>query len=145
MAAKDKIVQIGNGRKTEVTLNTGITPKPGQHIMLNLSGVGILPTYANGAIEELLLLEENYLLAGTVREAFPDSANVNCHIPVAGDEVLVLVPSGQTIIVGDLGVVQTATGKVIKTAGTEPTRHYKFLAASGGALAADTLILARKL
>jgi hypothetical protein len=51
-----------DNRRVEVTLNTGITPKPGQHVMLNSSGLGILPTYANGAIEELLLLEEQGLL-----------------------------------------------------------------------------------
>lgn len=141
-----RIVLKGNGHQIEPVLASGVTPKPGQCVTINSSGEAILHTSGGaGNPEEVIVVQENNLIGKTITDAYVAGDKALCYIPCPGDELKVLVKSGENIAVGDIGMLETTTGKTIKLTGTPVMRPFKFLEGSGGALGADTLLRVRKI
>lgn len=141
-----RIVLKGEGHQIEPVLATGVTPKPGQCITINSSGEAILHTSgATGNPEEVIVVVENNLVGKTIDDAYVAGDKALAYIPQAGDELQVLVKSGENIAVGDIGIIETTSGKTIKLTGTPVMRPFKFLEGSGGALGADGLLRVRRI
>lgn len=96
-------------------------------------------TGAGGAVSPIKLVIEQALYGKTVNDAYAVGDNVRFIIPHKGDVLQVLVVTGQTITKGQ-GAEAAASGKwQAATIGAVA----QFLEASGGALAADTLMRVR--
>lgn len=143
MSIHNTIVLKGRGHFIEGKLATGQTPKPGQCISLKSDG-----TYEawNGAVDgerdEIIVLVENDFLGQLKTDAYASGAQFRAYIPQRGDELQVLVTSGENISVGDKLIVKDVTGKMIETTGTPEMEPFKALEGPG-LLAADTHILVR--
>lgn len=130
----------------EGNLDSGSAPKPGQHVSLKSSGeYELWNGSADGEQGETVLVTEDALLGKMVTDAYAVSSRFYGYIPLAGDEVQVLVASGENIAIGDKLIIDDGTGKCIETTGTPEQEVYRALESTGGALAADGLVLVRKL
>lgn len=120
---------------------------PGMAVETNSSGAIILPaiTQANALkLGSFLLLTESPERSAVTAYASGDRG-FYCR-PQRGDRVQVLVKSGQNIAVNDYGIMEAGgSGKWIEVAGTETRYQVQFKESSGGALGADTLLLAEVL
>jgi len=142
--AYNKIVLKGNGHFIEGELASGQTPKPGQCISLKSDGkYEAWNGAADGERDEVIVLCENPNLGYLPTEAYADGSRFQAYIPVPGDELQVLVASGENIAIGDKLIIDDGTGKCIETTGSPEMEPFKALASSGGALGADGLIRVR--
>lgn len=94
-------------------------------------GTGTGPTTTKNPVR---ILKENYLVGGTIDTAYASGDNGFIHIAKAGDVLLVLVASGQTVVRGD-GLSAISSGKWNADAANAAVEA---LESSGGALGADT-------
>ncbi len=144
MSRHNVIVVKGNGHFIEPTMDSGSTPKPGQCISIKSNGLyEPWNGAADGEQDEVIVLTENEGLGGLITDAYPASSRVRAYIPQRGDELQVLVASGENVVIGDKLIIDDATGKMLKTTGTPEMEPFKVLESSGGALAADKLLLVR--
>lgn len=147
MSAHNRIVVRKTPATYEDEAQMAAIAMPGMAVELNSSGAVILPaiTQANALkLGSFLLLAESPERSAVTAYAVGDRGFYAR--PQRGDRVQVLVKSGQTIVVGDYGIFEAAgSGKWIKVAGTETRYQVQFKEASGGALGADTLLLAEVL
>jgi hypothetical protein len=90
-----------------------------------------------------LILCEDALLGKTKTTAYADSANVYLYAPQPGDEIQVLVVSGENIAIGDKLIVDDGTGKCLETTGSPEREPFVALESTGGALGADGHVLVR--
>lgn len=95
-------------------------------------------TAAGAAAGPVTVLKEDALQSKTVNDAYASGDNGFYHRAKKGDKFQVLVASGQTVLKGDLGWA-IASGKW-NGATASINGVVRFLEASGGALAADTLM-----
>lgn len=120
---------------------------PGMAVEQNASGSLILPAITQAVACKLgsfLLLEEDPIKSPNDAYAVGDQG-FYCR-PQRGDRVQVLVKSGQNIAINDYGVMEAGgSGKWVEVAGTETRYQVQFKESSGGALGADTLLLAEVL
>lgn len=98
-------------------------------------------TAAGAATPDIRIAKEDMLQGKTIDGAYANGENFFWHQARAGDHILVLVASGQTVVKGNLGAA-VASGKW--NVGTI-SGVVEFLEGSGGALAADTHMRARVL
>lgn len=123
-------------------LKTGITPKPGTILQIDASA-GI---NANGHFDfelaapdadggrpkgPLLVLLENDLEGKLMTEAYADSALVRCYVPLAGDELNLLLAdvsgTADDHAIGEMLIVDTGTGKLNATTGTPESESFMLL------------------
>jgi hypothetical protein len=144
MAVERTIVLRGirKGHHDEGTLDRAL--KPGGIVEMKANGhfdwisVTALESTKRRSIK---VLKEDAYQGKTINDAYSSGDNGFIHTPVQGDHLLVLVKSGQTIAVEDMGVEEGGGSQlVIKAAGTETAYRFRFLEASSGALGADTLM-----
>ena len=141
--AYNKIVLKGNGHFIEGVLASGQTPKPGQCISLKSDGkYEAWNGAADGERDEVIVLCENVNLGQLPTEAYADGARFVAYIPVPGDELQVLVVSGENIAIGDKLIIDDGTGKCLETTGSPEMEPFKALEAPG-ALGADALVRVR--
>lgn len=151
------IVQKGNGHFEEGLLNgTGYTPAayayPGMAIKLASDGEFELGCgAADGNRDVVRIVVEDNLVGKTVEDAYNDGARVRYYVPQPGDEILVFVSSGETLVPGDLLICDTSEGEWIKTTGSPEMEPFQALESTltnsgvAGALESDALILVKKL
>lgn len=108
---------------------------PGMNVKLDADGKY---TVGAGTGGQCVVLKEQSLGGMSTSDAYASQDKALAFIPCPGDEFFALALSGETIAVGD-EVGYAAAGKVTQT-GTGLIA----LEGSGGALAADTLLLVRK-
>lgn len=122
------------------------TPKPGTCMQLSSDGeYDLWNGAADGEQDEVLLVVEDSLLGKTVDDAYAVGDKVRMYIPQVGDEVRVLVASGETVAIGTKLICDKGTGKWNATTGSPEMEPFKALESSGGALSADKLILCRRI
>ena len=121
---------------------------PGMALELQSDGKydQVQSTSAEAAKARVRLLREDRLQGKTVDDAYAIGDVAQMYPLRRGDRVQVLVKSGQTVAVGANGVVEGGgSGLFIVAAGSETNYHVEFTEASGGALAANTLLAAEVL
>lgn len=136
------------GHRFEAQLGTAANP--GGAVDLQADGDYDAMTLAIGeAVKtELVMVAEDHnnsnLRGGTVDDAYVAGDRAKLIIPNRGDRVLALVKSGEDIDVADDLVVEGGGSQLfVEAAGTEARYQLKALEDSGGALAANTLLLCR--
>lgn len=150
------IVQKGHGHYEEgVLTGTGYDPAPyaypGMAVKLDSDGEFSLGCGANDGNRDLVrIVVEDNLLGKTVEDEYNDGARFRYYIPLPGDELLVYVTSGETLVRGDLLICDTSTGEWIKTTGSPEMEPFQALeptltnAGVAGALQSDALILVKR-
>jgi hypothetical protein len=98
-------------------------------------------TSAGAATPYIKIAKEDRLIGSTIDTAYATGARFFFHTCKPGDEIHVLVASGQTVVKGNLGAA-VSSGKW-NTATVNGV--VEFLEATGGALAADTHVRAKVL
>jgi len=119
---------------------------PGMGIQKNTDGefvVGIGGT-VDGHRGLVRIAMEDYLLGKTVTDPYAEGGTVRYYMPEHGDELLVLVTSGENLVIGDLLINDASTGLWIKTTGTVEMEPFEVQESTGGALAADTLVRVKR-
>lgn len=144
--SKDTIVLKSKaGTQIEGTLAASQTPKPGQAISIKSDGLyEAWNGAANGEIDEVIILQEDANLGKLATAAYAASSPFYAWIPLPGDEINVLVTAGETVVIGSKLIITDVTGKFIVTTGVPEMEPFKAMEASGGVLAADTLIACRR-
>ena len=145
--AVNTIVLKGAGRYEEGEADAAILP--GEAIELAPDG-NYDPCQASqaNAIKRrgLQIAIEDALQGKTVDDAYADGDRVFFYIPIPGDEIQVLVKSGENIDVGEKLVVEGGgSGKFVASGGSETAYQLESLEDSGGALGAATLMRCRVL
>lgn len=143
MAVERTIVLRGNswGHHDEGVLAGAVYPGMG----IEMKADGTYDVIASTKAESLkrgsvLIAKEDAYQGKTINDAYASGARVFFFIPKAGDRLLILVKSGETISVGDLLVEEgTASGLFVEAAGSETRYRYKAVEATG-LLAANTLV-----
>jgi len=80
----------------------------------------------------------------TASNAYASGDVVSYYEPRQGDHLHVLVKSGENIAIADKLIIEGGTsGLFVEAAGTETKFQLEALESSGGALAANTLLLCR--
>jgi hypothetical protein len=144
MSNATTIVCKGRGHFDEGTLATGNLPKPGQAVTLTSAGTyELFNGAADGDRSEMAIVVEDALLGKLKTDAYADSANVYLYFPLPGDEIQILVVSGENIAIGDKLIADDGTGKFIETTGSPEREPFVALESTGGALAADGHVLCR--
>jgi hypothetical protein len=144
MSNATTIVCKGRGHFFEGDLATGNLPKPGQAVTLTSAGTyELFNGAADGDRSEMLIVREDELLGKLKTAAYADSSRVYLYAPQPGDEIQVLVLSGENIAIGDKLIPDDGTGKFIETTGSPEREPFVALESSGGALGADGHILCR--
>lgn len=142
MSTKQTIVLKGNGHFCEGIWTDGVntTVLPGSAVRQATSGMQLGCGAADGNRDLVALAVEDSLVGKTVDDAM--SGVVRYYIPQLGDEVLLRVPSGQTLTPGTLMICDTSAGKWIATTGTPEMEP--FIALESVVTTADTLVIARR-
>lgn len=145
--SKDTIVLKSKaGTQIEGDLAAAVTPKPGQAISLKSDDTWEpWNGAADGEQDEVVILQEDANLGKLPSAAYAASSRFYAWIPLPGDEMNVLVASGETIVIGTKLIIDDSTGKFLATTGSPEMEPFKAIEASGGALAADTLIAVRRI
>jgi len=144
LAALNTIVQVGNGRWMEGEADSAISP--GEAIEMAADGtwdpaVSAKAEYGEGG---LYIATEDALQGKVVGDAFADGDKLQIYIPVPGDEISVLVKSGEDIAIGDQLVVEGGgSGLFIEAAAGDLKDPCVALESSGGALGANALVRVR--
>lgn len=145
MSVANTIVLKGKGHHGEGVLDTIVSP--GMAVEQAADGDWDPP---QGTQAETLkkmsfkVAKEDALQGKTVDDAYAVGDVLSYYVPLPGDEVQVLVKSGEDIDVGDKLVVEAATsGLFVEAAGTETRYQLEAIEDSGGALAANTLLACR--
>lgn len=157
ISGKNKIVLKASfsegATESEEGILSGGPASPGMNVVLQTAAaVQNRDTYAPGAtrvggtaagaaVSPVKVLKEDSLQGKTVSDAYATGDNLFIHQSKTNDVVQVLVASGQTILKGD-GAFAIASGKWNGATATINAVG-EFLEASGGALAADTLMRVR--
>mgnify|MGYP007077480912 CR=1 FL=1 len=142
------IVLKGKGHHDEGEAGAAISP--GEAIRIQSDGTydpeSQSPPDATTGHRGLYIAKEDALQGKTVDDAYASGDTVFFYTPLPGDVCQILVKSGEDIDVGDEIYVEGA-GSGLFIESTTATDHAQFeaLEDSGGALAANTLLRARKL
>ena len=129
------IVLVGKGHFDEGEADAAINP--GENIAIAADGNFDPAANDNLGIH---LACESALNGKTVDDAYADGDRVFFYTPIKGDKVNVLVTSGETVAIG--AELQVAAGGKF-TVAAAGAGQLVALEASGGALAADTLLTAQ--
>lgn len=159
MANGNKIVIRGtevNGIREEGTLANGGTALPGVIMELKPStaftnGRGSYRVYqpgTSGNRKIMFVLNTNPLNGQVATQAYNDGDHIYLYVPQAGDDLNLLVKgvagTGATTIhnIGDLMIVENASGKLISTTGSEQSDPFQVQGdpAAGTSINADTLV-----
>ena len=141
---KNILLHAVNGRHGSAAAAAAIYP--GSALLVLADDTVAVPSVAKAEMAKRCwaILVEDRLQGKTIDEPCVIDETVKHYTPLPGDVVQVLVKSGQTIVADDNGVIEGGgSGLFVKAAGTEAKYHVQFLEASGGALAANTLLRAR--
>lgn len=128
------------GRRLEHTAGGAISP--GMRIQLDSDG-DYTAEATQGGLGQVEIATEDGLQGNEVTDAYADQDVVHSIIPLPGDDIRVLCLSGETVNKGTALIVNNA-GKYIATTGTPAQTDFEAVE-NAGTLAADTLVLARKL
>jgi len=114
----------------------------------------IIEMAADGKYDPMTSTYAEYLKGGPIKVALEDTLQgrmptdayavgdiVFFGVPKRGDRMCLLVKSGENIAVQDKLVAEITSGLLVEAAGTEARYIAKALESSGGALAANTLLL----
>ena len=121
---------------------------PGMAIELAADGKydQVQSALAEAMKREFPIAKEDSLQGKTIDDAYAQGDRVFFWIPLPGDRANLLVKAGQNITVNDVLVVEAGgSGLWVEAAGTEFRYTFKALESSGGALAANGFIKARRL
>lgn len=132
----------GGGHFEEGILDTAALP--GMHVTMAADGHWdpSPETAAELVKKSIWMVTEDRLQGKGVGDQYAIGDLAFLYKPKPGDHILVLVKTGADIAVSDELVAEGGgTGKWIEKAGTEAAYKVKALESSGGALAADTLML----
>lgn len=136
------------GHRFEAILGTAANP--GGVVSLQADGQydALTQAVAEALKDELILVLEDHnnsnLRGGTVDDAYEAGDHAKLGIPNPGDRVLALVASGEDVNVGSNLVPQGGGSQLFEVAaGTEARYKLKALEDTGGALAANALVLCR--
>lgn len=144
--AKEQIVLKGHyGHFFEGEAASGVTFKPGMAAQLDSDGkYGLGTSGVDGERSIVQIVREAAELGKTVDDAYAAAdPNVFMYTPLPGDEVLVLLTSGENgAAIGSKLICDVSTGKWIKTTGTVESEPFILLEAPG-TITEDTLVLAR--
>ena len=128
------------------------TPKPGTLMSMTSAEptgdgrmtYGVWTGSANGEQDEVIVLMEDRYQGKTKDDAYANGDHGFMYIPEAGDELLVLLkgatPGNHAI--GEKLIIESASGKLIATAGIPEMEPFKLLETITGATS-DTLALVR--
>lgn len=136
--AHNRIILKGKGHYKEAIASVDGF-KPGMAINIAPAGAifPVTATLKNG----LRVVYEDGNSGKTVDDAYPINETMLYYQPIPGDEINVLVKAGENIVIGDYGIIETASGLFIEVVNTGGCQ-VQFEEASGGALAANTLLKA---
>lgn len=113
---------------------------PGMGIKVTADGIDIGVGASDGAPGSVAIAVEDALLGKTVEDPYVEGGTCRYVVPQLGDEVLVLVSSGEDLDVNDLLVNDVSEGTWVKAAGSEANQPFKVLESTGGALTSDALV-----
>ncbi len=131
------------GQRITVVLGAGQTPKPGQIVQIDPTAtrVGnnpIVKVYTRDAdgnrpAGPYIVLLEDRLQGRTPDTAYAPNEMAPAYIPLFGDELNLLygnvAGTADDVVAGDLGIVDSGTGKLLVTTGSPETEVVMFLEA----------------
>jgi hypothetical protein len=119
---------------------------PGMGIQRDSSGDFVLGVGAADGNRGLVrIVMEDYLLGKTIEDPYLEGGTVRFYTPVPGDELLVLVSSGENLAIGDLLINDVSTGEWIKTTGSPEMEPFEVQESTGGALSTAALVRVKRL
>ena len=144
MARGNEIIVSANprGRFIEGKLKTGITPKPGTILQLQAATAidangrftfELAAPDADGGRPKgpLCILDLDWGQGKVASDAYADSANVRCYVPIPGEEFNLLVANlsgtADDHAISEMLIVDTGTGLLIATTGTPETEPFQLL------------------
>lgn len=116
---------------------------PGMHIAMAADGKYDPSPAATAELAKVRpkVVREDSYQGKTVNDAYIIGDRVFYFTPMPGDHCLLLIKSGQNIVVGDTIIAEGGgTGLWIEAAGTEAAYHFQALDSSAGVLGANGLI-----
>jgi|TARA_R110002096_G_scaffold55026_16_gene141645 hypothetical protein len=146
MASGNEIIVTGEPKGVFLEGYITGTPLPGTIVTLDVSEAVSNGRFtyepfspATGLRAMTAVLLPDSLKGKTETEAYVTGDRCFMYVPVAGEEMNVLVQDSEdAIVVGDLLIVETATGLLLETTGTPESEPFQALEALG-TIAADTL------
>jgi len=146
MASGNEIIVTSNPRGVFLEGYVNGTPLPGTIMTLDVSEAANNGRFTwepfspgTGTRAMIAVLLPDSLKGKTETEAYVDGDRCFMYVPCPGEELNVLVQDSEdAIAVGDLLIVETATGLLLETTGTPESEPFQALEALG-TIAADTL------
>jgi hypothetical protein len=117
---------------------------PGMGVQRTTDGIDIGVGAVDGGRGVVAVAVEDHLLGKTIEDPYVEGGTCRFVIPQNGDELLVLVSSGQTLALGDMLMNDVSEGTWIKTTSTEPNQPFQVLEATDGALTEDSLVRVKR-
>lgn len=139
----NRVDVVLKGRRT-YSYVAGAAVLPGCLIELQADGKydELVSSAAEAIKGEIIIAMADNLSGDSLDQAYAlDDVMQACH-PVPGDEINLLVKSGETIAIGDNLIPETTTGLWVEAAGTEA--HYPFVALETLTPSGNEFILCRK-
>jgi hypothetical protein len=119
---------------------------PGMAVKKNADSefeVGIGST--DGAAGVVRIVIEDYLLGKTITDPYAEGSTARVYIPQPGDELLVLVKTGENLAIGDTLICESASGEWIKTTGSPKMIPFEVQESTDGALAESSLVRVKRI
>lgn len=137
MARGNEIIVTSNPMGVRVEGVVSGTPKPGTVMEISAVATNGEKTFrvyqpgTDGDRRPIFVLLPDHLQGKLATEAFTSGDRVQCYVPVAGEELNMLVAdvsgTGDDHAVGELLIVDTGTGKLIATTGSPESEPFQLL------------------
>lgn len=119
---------------------------PGMAVKKNSSNefeVGIGSSDGDAGVVRIVM--EDYLLGKTITDAYAEGGTVRFYTPQPGDELLILVKSGEEVAIGDTLICEAVSGEWIVTTGSPQMIPFEAQEATDGALETAALVRVKRI